>query len=412
MTAHPPGRRRRLRQENHQRQPAGLQRRPQAHLTRAPGREHQRADHGLHQVVGQRHPARRRQPCREPRAQARTQHQQEGAGIAHGQQRRCEQTHGQARQLPGRPGHRRQRGPGIESRAGQARQQAQRQQQPQRARLAPRIFQRLPPSQRIADQEHGEGVRPLHQQQHDPDVLDELLGVLPDHGTDRAPVGLQGGEHVGPRLRRDLGARRVQQAQAGQHRPGRRGESDEPQRQAQRAGGLKVATAKQQQAQDGVGQQDVAVIEQHGMRRAQRGQARQPPQETRQESRLAALGGRHLQGEAVAEQEREQQIELGLEQQAEDPAGREIQRASERGIDHAAAVIRRGEHADVDDQDAEQREAPERIHLLQPRGSGRSRAALICDLRPRCRMADSGPARSRSGDVRPWRRIRDRPRGG
>ena len=229
MTAHPPGRRRRLRQENHQRQPAGLQRRPQAHLARAPGREHQRADHGLHQVVGQCHPARRHQPCREPRAQARTQHQQEGAGIAHGQQRRRKQAHGQARQLPGGPGHRRQRGPGIESRAGQARQQAQRQQQPQRARLAPRIFQRLPPSQRVADQEHGEGVRPLHQQQHDPDVLDEFLGVLPDHGTDRAPVGLQGGEHVGPRLRRDLGARRVQQAQAGQHRPGRRGESDEPQ---------------------------------------------------------------------------------------------------------------------------------------------------------------------------------------
>ena len=205
MTAHPPGRRRRLRQENHQRQPAGLQRRPQAHLARAPGREHQRADHGLHQVVGQCHPARRHQPCREPRAQARTQHQQEGAGIAHGQQRRRKQAHGQARQLPGGPGHRRQRGPGIESRAGQARQQAQRQQQPQRARLAPRIFQRLPPSQRVADQEHGEGVRPLHQQQHDPDVLDEFLGVLPDHGTDRAPVGLQGGEHVGPRLPRPRG---------------------------------------------------------------------------------------------------------------------------------------------------------------------------------------------------------------
>ncbi|KAG1248289.1 hypothetical protein G6F65_019702 [Rhizopus arrhizus] len=161
---------------------------------------------------------------------------------------------------------------------------------------------------------------------------------------------------------------RVQETQEAQNRPDRRGQYDQPQCGAQRAFWVHPAAQQQPQAQQRVGQQDVALIEEHGMRQAQQRQPRQPPQEARRERRLAAFGRRHLQGEAIAEQEREQQIELGFEQPRDQPAHRQIHRAGIGRIGHSCAVERRRENADVHDQNAKERKPAQRVHVGQAAG--------------------------------------------
>jgi hypothetical protein len=82
--------------------------------------------------------------------------------------------------------------------------------------------------------------------------------------------------------------------------------------------------------------------------------------------------GRALQldGEAVSEQEREQQVELGLRERRDGERGRAIGRAGEVRILEPAAVPGGGEVADVHEQDPGQREAAQSVEQLHARRPG------------------------------------------
>ena len=134
----PPGGQRQLRRENGHRDDEARQGRHRGEQPQAPGGEEKGADHGLHQVVGQRHAARRREPGAEPRARPGAQRQEEGRRVRHAEQRRGQQIGRQPRQLPGRAG-RRQPGSGIRPPSRPAPGSSpQRAQQAQRARLGAR----------------------------------------------------------------------------------------------------------------------------------------------------------------------------------------------------------------------------------------------------------------------------------
>ncbi|MNT43946.1 hypothetical protein D3C72_1804430 [compost metagenome] len=126
--------------------------------------------------------------------------------------------------------------------------------------------------------------------------------------------------------------------------------------------------SQQAQPQQRIGHEYVALVEQHGVRGAQHGQPGQAAQESRRKGGLAALGRRHLQGEAIAEQKREQQVELGLEEPRDKPAHAHIHRTRIGGVGNARAVERRRENADVHDQDAKERKAAQRVHMRQAPG--------------------------------------------
>ncbi|CFW38775.1 Uncharacterised protein [Bordetella pertussis] len=107
------------------------------------------------------------------------------------------------------------------------------------------------------------------------------------------------------------------------------------------------------------------MVQQHRMRQPQDRQTGQPAQEARREGRAGPLRRVDLQGEAVAEQERKQQVELGFEQHGHQHVDPLVQRPRERRIGQPGTVVDRGEHTDVDDQDAEQREAAQRVQMGQ-----------------------------------------------
>lgn len=83
------------------------------------------------------------------------------------------------------------------------------------------------------------------------------------------------------------------------------------------------------------------------------------------------LGGGHLQREAVAEQEREEEIELRLEEHRDGEPRRPVDSRVVCGIADAAAVVGTRERPDVDRQDPEQREPAERVDIEQAGASGR-----------------------------------------
>ncbi|MFD0535380.1 hypothetical protein ACFQY7_18135 [Actinomadura luteofluorescens] len=81
-----------------------------------------------------------------------------------------------------------------------------------------------------------------------------------------------------------------------------------------RGAGLDAAQREEDQAEDGVQGEDIAGEEDDGVDDADHEQPGQAPQEAWREPGAASLGRVELQREAVAEQEREQQKELRLEE--------------------------------------------------------------------------------------------------
>lgn len=123
---------------------------------------------------------------------------------------------------------------------------------------------------------------------------------------------------------------------------------------------------EQDQAEHGVHGEDVAREQQDRVQGAEHEQARQAPQEARGEAGTAPLRGVELEREAVAEEEREQQEELGLEEHRDEPSDRPVEGRGEAGVLQARAVIGRRHVADVDDEDAQQGEAAQGVDLREP----------------------------------------------
>jgi len=104
------------------------------------------------------------------------------------------------------------------------------------------------------------------------------------------------------------------------------------------------------------------------MQDADQPQARLPAQHARHEWRVGARGRLHLQGEAVAEQEGKQQVELGLEQQRDKKMRGAVDAAVKGGIGQAQAKPWRGKGADIDDQNTEQGAAAQGVDIGDARG--------------------------------------------
>jgi len=194
------------------------------------------------------------------------------------------------------------------------------------------------------------------------------MDVLRDGGADVAAIGLDGRQRLGLVLRQIARLHGIQETEPTQQRPHRRRQHDQPQRHAQCALRWHGPASQQAQPQQRIGHQNVTLVEQHGVRGTQHGQPGQATQESRRKGGLAALGRRHLQGEAIAEQKREQQVELGFEEPRDQPAHAQIHRTRIRRVGHARAIERRRENADVHDQDAKERKAAQRVHMRQAPG--------------------------------------------
>nr|WP_217497735.1 hypothetical protein [Lysobacter enzymogenes] len=179
-------------------------------------------------------------------------------------------------------------------------------------------------------------------------------------------------------------------------------------RDAQLRGFAGAAQAQQQRAHQRVRGEDVAVEQQRRVQRADQPQPQQAPAHARRERLPGARGGGLLQAEAVAEQEREQQVELHLEQGRDQRRHDAVERRGKRRVGHAQSPPRRGEHADVDQRDAEQGEAAQGVEVFDARGaySGNRRVharAAIGDGRMvrRAPGPGIGPGAGRIPDV--WR---------
>ena len=71
-----------------------------------------------------------------------------------------------------------------------------------------------------------------------------------------------------------------------------------------------------------------------------------------------------MQREAVTEQESEPEVELGLEQQGDEPPRPLASHVGKLGIDHAAPIVGRSKGHDVHQQDARQGQAAQGVQLL------------------------------------------------
>ena len=224
-------------------------------------------------------------------------------------------------------------------------------------------------------QEHGQRRRCLEEQEHGcrigqvPQMRgDDLRGTSGELGGHRLGLGghgagLQGAEVPG-------GGLECAESRVGGCRQGQQCD-----RQDHRRAGPQAAEGQEHQAEHRVRGEDVAGEEEHGVGCSDEGQRAQAAQEGSGESGAAAQRGPALQREGVAEEEREEQVELRLEHRRDEPAGHGVGGPVEGGVLHSRPVERRGEVSGVDHQDAQQGEAAQCVHVGQTATAARGRGA-------------------------------------
>ncbi|MFD3972620.1 hypothetical protein [Streptomyces cyaneofuscatus] len=98
-----------------------------------------------------------------------------------------------------------------------------------------------------------------------------------------------------------------------------------PQRGTPHPGRIDGTGGEEDQAEDGVRGEDVARVQQDRVQRAEHEQTEEAAQHPGCEGGTVALGRVHLEGEAVAEEEGEQQVELGLHERHDEPVRQLVQ---------------------------------------------------------------------------------------
>ncbi len=365
MPPQPPPARRRLRREQGHGDPRDPGGRDAAGQRGPDAGEQQDADEGLTEVVGERHPARRRERRDHRPAAAAVYEPEHRRRVGGGEQRRGEhvETHG-ARLVGGVV----QTHGRVYDAAQQSGRAARPLEPPQEPLVRAGVCEGPPTAGRQPQQEGGERGRRLEEDQQEGHVRQLVEVGADDRGRPAAQrVGRPGGggrrglrDHA-VRARLPGGEREEPVPDGGHH--------EERHRDAHGGAGPDAAQREQEEAEHGVEREDVAGEEDDGVHGADDEEAGQAAQKAGREAVAAPLGGVDLQREAVAEQEREQQEELRLEEHRHHPAGGLAQRAAEARVLQAGAVVGGGHVGDVDHEDAEEREAAQRVHLRQP-GAG------------------------------------------
>ncbi|MFD0885632.1 FAD-binding protein [Streptosporangium algeriense] len=180
------------------------------------------------------------------------------------------------------------------------------------------------------------------------DITAQTLAGAVQTGTHGTGGRVGGGHHGG------LG---VEGGQPPQGTPEQGEEPDEA--GADDDGGPRPDVPHQQQdhAEDGVEREDVAEPQEESVEHAQHQQGQAAPEHPG--LHLVLAPGAHLEGEGVAEQEREDHVELGENQGADGEPDRVVHRR--QGADDGVGGI--GQVADVGDQDAEEREGADGVDL-------------------------------------------------
>ena len=223
------------------------------------------------------------------------------------------------------------------------------------------IVEQAAPSRHQARAEGAEGERPVEQQHHRGGAR-QVLDAPRERLSESARIGAT------RRLRVGRGLRRVVLAGVA---PGEQGEGGcrdrhREARERQEARIRPVAHGPEQRAEQRVADQDVADKEQHGVEHAEDEQA---DEAARVGGRRGAAGAhpRELALEAEAEEQGEQDKELALEQGGDEQLRRHVQRR--RTARRRGRVG--GEPGQVDNADADQREAAQRVREAGARGLSR-----------------------------------------
>ncbi|MEH0415129.1 hypothetical protein [Streptomyces scabiei] len=220
------------------------------------------------------------------------------------------------------------------------------------------VGERLAPARGQPHEERGERERALHGKTAG--HRRQRADVLADHRTQAA------GQRVGRRATvGERGALVGDQFDPGQSSHGHpcRHDADDRRRGDERGPRLDAAHGEQDKSEQGVGGQDVAVEQQHRVQAAEHEESAEPTEEPCGEVRAGPARGGHLQGEAVSEQEREQQVELHLEQQPDPELGDVVQPRVMGWIGDEVERVAGGEEGEVHDEDPEQREPAQRVDI-------------------------------------------------
>ncbi|MFE1891488.1 hypothetical protein ACIQD5_04975 [Streptomyces microflavus] len=97
------------------------------------------------------------------------------------------------------------------------------------------------------------------------------------------------------------------------------------------------------------------------MQGAEHEQAEEAAEHPGREGGAVAFGRVHLEGGAVAEEEGEEQVELGLDEHHDQPVRRLVQTTGARPV--AAPPFDARHHQDIGEEDAAEREAAQRVDL-------------------------------------------------
>ncbi|MGB1582522.1 MAG: hypothetical protein ACPHCI_01900 [Solirubrobacterales bacterium] len=211
-----------------------------------------------------------------------------------------------------------------------------------------------------AEQEHREGDRGLDENDR-AEVIRQFDQALIEDVSEAAPVGRGRVARFDHRFA-EVELERFEREHGCEHQPQRRVGREH--HDANGHGNLRrhPAHRQQEQSDNGIGREDVAVPEEHRMQRADHEQSEQSSQHPSGETLAMALGRQHLQYEAVAEQEREQDVELVLEQQRHHPLCCVVEPRGRLRIGKPEiAQIGRREVGDVDDQDPQQGEPAQAV---------------------------------------------------
>ena len=160
------------------------------------------------------------------------------------------------------------------------------------------------------------------------------------------------------------------------------------------------AERQQQQTEQRVGREDVARPEQRLVEHADQQQAAHAPDVQRDEARARA---RHLQRDAVAEEQREERVDLVLERELDQPQRRVIGEPR-IGARYQRSIGRREEVLGVLDEDAEQGRAAQHVEALEPRARRRRCAHAGGARAPASRRLSASPPRADPSWSSPRRR--------
>ncbi|MGT2442763.1 hypothetical protein ACU4I5_09030 [Ensifer adhaerens] len=213
-----------------------------------------------------------------------------------------------------------------------------------------------------AEQEHRQRARRLQQDEDDPDRV-ELRQVLTDDGL---PVALEGklGRLRGGKNGRPIERYRIQRDEDAECAPDHCKDKDQPFRQAEEGPIAAVSEHQEDDAKHRVGGENIAMEKQDRMGKPDQPEAHLSAQEPGNEGLAGFFRRTHLQSEAVAEQEREEQVEFHFEEQGDHEMHAAIEDAAEGGVGNFQPVEGGGEGHDVDKEDAEQGKATQCIDVV------------------------------------------------